>query len=256
METLGLRTKLIVLWIVLSILTYGSNVLAGSLVIPYTLPTGTTNQAYSADLSTLARPATYGSTSFSRYTGTLLRGLTFANVASIISGTPTVSGTYTNVYQVYALNGSYGYNSCIYLLSFNFVSSSNTGSTTSLLSLLSSGMTTRITNLANGAELTGGTVTFLTGDSSALFLSLNEQGAIFSIPPQGDGSLSGPLSGVGGVTISGSGGIIMSGANTSRVARPSPRGLYLCWVNHPLASVMCLWPAAAHSWERARSTVA
>lgn len=180
-----------------------SPVRAGLITFNYTLPTGTVNQAYSFDLSTLAKAVESGTTIFSTCgvgCGALPTGLSFTTMTRTIFGTPTVTGSFSNVYTV---NGSNGMPNYAYRLSFNFIAASSSGdSGTPAPTPGSAGTTISANNLASGTVFNGGTISVSTNGGSSNSLVVIGAGATITSPPSGSGILSGIISGAGSVTVS------------------------------------------------------
>ena len=97
------------LFVALTLMSCGARAGGG---IPFTLPTGTANQPYSFDLSTM--PSAFGNTQFTTQNqgnnfGSLPPGLLFVDNTSTIFGTPTTAGTYNNRFAVKGVQPPYQY---------------------------------------------------------------------------------------------------------------------------------------------------
>ena len=182
---------------------------AGLVTFNYTLPTGTVNQSYSFDLSTLAKAVESNTTLFGNCAGcgTLPTGLSFTNLTHTIFGTPTVTGSFSNVFTVAGSNGMPNY---WYRLSFNFIAATSSGGDSGPPAPPpgSSGTTVSASNLASGTVFDGGRLSVPSGGNSASSFVVAGGGATIVTPPSGTGTLSGAIAGSGSVTIA-------SGASSS-----------------------------------------
>ena len=197
----GLRSSFVTCVLLLASLFWPSSAQAGVSVAYYTLPTVVANQIYSFDLSSLAKPASYGSTFFRRVNGFLPTGLSFTDGNSVIRGTPTVAGSYSNAFLVTALNGSSGFDAWGESLSFNVLASASAG--TNVLA----------NTLSNGIIFTGGTLTNVNGYTSSASITLGSGGVAIDTSG-GTGTYSGLISGVGDLRVNaGSGTVVLTRVN-------------------------------------------
>jgi autotransporter-associated beta strand protein len=169
--------------------------------IAFTLPTGTVNQAYSFDLTTMPNAVT--NTQFTTQGvnnfGALPPGLSFVNGTSTIFGTPTTAGTYAPAFVVRGVQIAFQY-----VLSFQFLAASpSTGGGSSIVVPPpgSAGTVVLASNLTSGTVFTGGTLMTTNGLTSSASFVLGTGGAIVVTPPSGTGTLSGVISGSGGMTV-------------------------------------------------------
>lgn len=195
----------ICLFVTLTFMSCGAR--AGG-AIAFTLPTGTVNQPYSFNLSTM--PNASGNTQFTTQGvnnfGTLPPGLSFVNGTSTIFGTPTTAGTYSPAFAVRGVQIAFQY-----VLSFRFLAASPStdgGSSIVVPPPGSAGTVVLASNLTSGTVFTGGTLMTVNGLTSSASFVLGVGGATVVTPPSGTATLSGVISGPGGMTV-------VSGANTS-----------------------------------------
>lgn len=195
----------ICLFVTLTFMSCGAR--AGG-AIAFTLPTGTVNQPYSFNLSTM--PNAFGNTQFTTQGvnnfGTLPPGLSFVNGTSTIFGTPTTAGTYSPAFAVRGVQIAFQY-----VLSFRFLAASpstDDGSSIVVPPPGSAGTVVLASNLTSGTVFTGGTLMTVNGLTSSASFVLGVGGATVVTPPSGTATLSGVISGPGGMTV-------VSGANTS-----------------------------------------
>lgn len=174
----------------------------------FTLPTGTVNQPYSFNLSTM--PNAFVNTQFTTQGvnnfGALPPGLSFVNGTSTIFGTPTTAGTYSPAFVVRGVQIAFQY-----VLSFRFLAASpstDDGSSIVVPPPGSAGTVVLASNLTSGTVFTGGTLMTVNGLTSSASFVLGTGGATVVTPPSGTGTLSGVISGLGGMTV-------VSGASTS-----------------------------------------
>ena len=195
----------ICLFVALTFMSCGARAGGG---FAFTLPTGTVNQAYSFDLTTM--PNVFFNTQFTTQGvnnfGALPPGLSFVNGTSTIFGTPTTAGTYSPAFAVRGIQIAFQY-----ILSFRFLAASpstDDGSSIVVPPPGSAGTVVLASNLTSGTVFTGGTLMTANGLTSTASFVLGAGGATVVTPPSGTATLSGVISGLGGMTV-------VSGASTS-----------------------------------------
>ena len=195
----------ICLFVALTFMSCGARAGGG---FAFTLPTGTVNQPYSFNLSTM--PNAFVNTQFTTQGvnnfGALPPGLSFVNGTSTIFGTPTTAGTYSPAFVVRGVQIAFQY-----VLSFRFLAASpstDDGSSIVVPPPGSAGTVVLASNLTSGTVFTGGTLMTVNGLTSSASFVLGTGGATVVTPPSGTGTLSGVISGLGGMTV-------VSGASSS-----------------------------------------
>ena len=194
----------------------------------FTAPNGTTGSNYSFNLQTMPGaavdtgppPAPLFSSFVEVVTvpsGALPNGLNF-DATSLITGTPTLAGTYRNTYQIIGGTG-FGRQ---YLVTFNIFApaAAGGGDTVTTAPNIGQGVSVTLADITSGRYspvLSGGTLVVNSGEVITIPLTLNPPGGTISLSGNGSTAIfGGSISGAGSLTVTGAANslLYLSGTNT------------------------------------------